>query len=184
MPPVSYLIPGKVEQTVWKAETAFAAYICELGSCFVLFYEQCECLVGWVHVWAWCTAGWVRLVCGGEFCTVWKCRWVTRAIDVGWLGTSLVRLWQLFWYLAFIRKASLCGRVWLCVCGLPPHLVPPQPATHMQTIVHSDSKHAYTFMHSYMSNVKLGLSIPQTCVSIDRHTSSLSIHYLYGTLVL
>lgn len=106
-----------------------------LGSCLSM-----------VHYWL--GPPWVCM-CMGEFCTVWKCRWVSRAIDVGWLGTSLVRLWQLFWYLAFIIKASVCGRVWLCACGLPPHLVPPQPATHMQTIVHSDSKrctHLYAFI--------------------------------------
>lgn len=38
-------------------------------------------------------------------------------LTVGWLATSLVRLWQLFWYQAFIQQSFVCVYLYACVCG-------------------------------------------------------------------
>lgn len=39
-------------------------------------------------------------------------------------------------------------RFHVCLCGLPPHLVPPQPATHMRAYMLSDSKR-YTHLYAF-----------------------------------
>lgn len=72
-----------------------------------LFPSMVHCWLGPVSVCEW----------GHSFHCLAECRWVTRAFDIGWLGASLVRLWRLFWYLAFIRKCA-------CVCSFV-HLVLP-----------------------------------------------------------
>lgn len=50
---------------------------------------------------------------------------------------------------SFYQKGLCECVVWVCVCGLPPHLVPPQPATNMQAIVHSEEhcSRLYAFIH-------------------------------------
>lgn len=131
-------------------------HICQLNTGFVLFYEQCGCLVGWVPVWAWYTAGWVHplhlCVCvwveGGLHCLVVQVgdqdiwHWMTGCISGAALTVILV---------PSFHQIGLYVCVWLC-CHLTWYHLSLQH-TCRQLCIHTASA-AHTFMHSYASNFK------------------------------
>lgn len=110
MPPVSCLIRNSVELAVWRAET-LPHLPTEPSSCSLHWTAQLFWPTGLfpsrVHCWLVPAS---MCECGQSSQCLAECRWVTRTFEAGWLAASLVRLWHLFWYLAFISKADACVR--------------------------------------------------------------------------